>query len=148
MIQRVHFLIYFIDYAITVVPFFLPFILFRPVLPSTIIPPPQFMSMGHTYKFGFSISYTILNLLLSILYLPLMLLIPCTFSSSNSPLTTLHVTSISVNLFLFLLFAQFASFFLFVCLFAFLGSVVDSCEFIVILLFIFLIIFLLLDNSL
>ena len=39
------------------------------------------MSMGHTYKFfGFSISYTILTLPLSVLYLPIVLLIPCTFS--------------------------------------------------------------------
>ena len=38
------------------------------------------MSMGCTYKFfGFSISHTILNLPLSILYLPFMLLIPYTF---------------------------------------------------------------------
>ena len=38
------------------------------------------MSVGRTYKFfGFSISYTILNLSLSTLWLPIMLLIPCTF---------------------------------------------------------------------
>ena len=38
------------------------------------------MSMGCTHKFfGFSISYTILNLLPSIFYLPFMLLIPYTF---------------------------------------------------------------------
>ena len=60
---------------------------FSPLLPSALhrpsfrIPPSQFMSMGYTWKFfGFSISHTILNLPLSILYLPLMLLIPCTFS--------------------------------------------------------------------
>ena len=46
--------------------------------PPTSIPPPQFMSIGHTYKFlGFSIFHTTLNLPLSILYLPFMLLIPC-----------------------------------------------------------------------
>ena len=53
----------FIDYTITVVPF--------PPLPSTTscppppshIPPLQFMSMGHVYKFfGFSISYSVLNI--------------------------------------------------------------------------------------
>ena len=62
--------------------FFLPFIPLHPVLPPpTIIPPPQFTSMGPTYKsFGFSIYYTILNLPLSNLCLPFMLLIPCTFS--------------------------------------------------------------------
>ena len=39
------------------------------------------MSMCHTCKFfGFSISHTILNLPLSIFYLPFMLLIPSTFS--------------------------------------------------------------------
>ena len=44
------------------------------------------MSMGHTYKFfSFSISYTILNLPLSILYLPFMLLIPCTDSPIHTP---------------------------------------------------------------
>ena len=73
--------IYFIDYAITVVTFFSPLYFPPPcTTPPTIIPQPQFMSMGHTYKFfGFSISHTILNLLLSILYLPIMFLIPCTF---------------------------------------------------------------------
>ena len=44
-------------------------------------PPPQFMSMGCAYKFfGFSISCVILNIPLSILYLPIMLLNPCIFS--------------------------------------------------------------------
>ena len=73
--------VYFIDCAITIVPFF-----FSPLFPSVLQPPasplspPQVMSMGHTYKFfGFSISYTILNIPLSILCLPIMLLIPCTF---------------------------------------------------------------------
>ena len=80
--------------------------------PHTIIPPPQFMSMGHTYKFfGVTISYTILNFPLTIFYLPLMLLIPCTFSPilplSPSLLTTIHVISISGILFLFQLVAQF-----------------------------------------
>ena len=43
------------------------------------------MSMGHTYKFfGFSISYAILNLPLSILCLPFMLLIPSSFSPSDT----------------------------------------------------------------
>ena len=46
-------------------------------------PPIEFMSMGHTDKFfGFYISYTILNLPLSIFYLPFMLLILCTFPPS------------------------------------------------------------------
>ena len=55
------------------------------------------------------------------------------FSSFLSPLITLHVISISVILFLFQLFAQFV--------FVFLGSVVDSCQFVVILLFVFFIFF-------
>ena len=57
------------------------------------------MSVGHTYKFfGFSISYTILNLPLSILYLPFMLLTPCTFSPilpfpllADNPPNDLHI---------------------------------------------------------
>ena len=75
--------IYFIDYAITVIPFFSP--LYSP-LPCTPLPPsfPQLSSclrVIYIYKFfGFSIYPTILNLPLSILYLPLMLLTPCTFS--------------------------------------------------------------------
>ena len=63
------------------------------------------MSMGCIYNFfGFYISYTILNFTLSIFYLPFMLLILCTFSSSlplTPPLITLHVISVSVILFLF-----------------------------------------------
>ena len=48
--------------------------------------PPSFMSMGCIYKFfGFYISYTILNLPLSILYLPIMLVIPCTFFPHSPP---------------------------------------------------------------
>ena len=67
------------------------------------------MSMCCTYKFfGFSISYTLLNLPLSILCLPIMLLIPCTFytilplPTDNPPCE--HI-SISVILFLLYLFA-------------------------------------------
>ena len=78
--------VYFIDYAITVVPVFLsplfPSILLNPSFPQSPCPP-LFMSMGHTYKFfGFYISYAILNLPLSIFYLPFMLLILCTFPPS------------------------------------------------------------------
>ena len=62
--------------------FFSPFLSLLPVTPpspSSISPTPQFMSMGRTCKlFGFSISYTILNLPLTILCLPILLLIPCT----------------------------------------------------------------------
>ena len=76
------FKVYFIDYAITVVPLFSS-PLFPSILhsPSNHHSPHQFMSMGGTYKFfGFSISYTILTLPLSILYLSFMFLIPCTSS--------------------------------------------------------------------
>ena len=100
--------VYFIDYAIIVVPLFAPH---YPPLPCT-APltlqqscPPQFMSMGHTYKFfGYSIPYTILNHPLSILCLCILLLILCTFpllSTLLSPLITLPVIFISVILFLF-----------------------------------------------
>ena len=68
--------IYFIVCTIIAVPF--SSLLYSP-LPCTPLSP--CMSMGHTYKFfGFSITHTILNLPLSILYLPYMLFIPCTFS--------------------------------------------------------------------
>ena len=57
-----------------------------------------------TYKFfHFSISYTIFNIPLSVLYLPFMLLIPVPFPPSLE--MTLHVNSIYVILFLFYLFA-------------------------------------------
>ena len=84
-----------------------------PLAPSTLhppalqpSPPPEFMAKGCTYKFfGFSVSYTILNLSPSILFLLIVLLLPCTFprpfSPSPSPLKTLHVISISLILFLF-----------------------------------------------
>ena len=68
--------------------FFLRFIPFCPVL----LPrgPLAFSYLsscpGVTYKFcAFYISHSILNLTLSILYLPFMLLIPCTFSPILSP---------------------------------------------------------------
>ena len=120
--------------------FFLPFIPLCPV-PPTIIPPPQFTSMGPTYKFfGFSISYTILNPhplfctynlcfffpVHSLCYLPS----PCT---GNPPCDLHFCDSVPVLVCL-------------VC-FCFLGSVVDSCEFVVISLFLVLIFFFL-DNSL
>ena len=66
---------------------YLPFMLLIPCtfspFSSLPLPPlfPQLHVMGHTYKFfGFSISHTIFNLPLSILYLPFILLIPCTYS--------------------------------------------------------------------
>ena len=69
---------------------------FIPLLPENSLSPtfPLFSScpwVVHKF-FGFYISYTILNLPLSIFYLPFILLIHCTFSPiplSPSPLTTL-----------------------------------------------------------
>ena len=95
--------VYFIDYTVNSCPNFSPFAPIHPVLPFPPAIPPEFMSMGHTYKFfGFYISYTILTLPLSISHLSFMLLILCTFPPSPTPLLiTLHVSSISVVLFLF-----------------------------------------------
>ena len=77
------------------------------------------MSMDHTYKFfGFYISHTILNLPLSILYLPNMLpqLLPFPLPTDNPPYDLYFCESVPV---------------LVVCLvFVFLGSVIDSCEFV------------------
>ena len=107
--------------------------------PPTSILPPFYVSMGRTYKFfGFSISYTILNLPLSILCLPIRLFIPCTsppiFSlalpTDNPPYDVYLCDSVSVLVVSLVCFC-----------FCFLGPVVDSCEFVVILLFILLIIF-------
>ena len=104
------------------------------------------MSIGCTHKlFDFSVSYAILNLSLSILCLPIVLLVPCTFPAHSSLPLPLHenppcdvhscdyVPVLVVCL---------------VCFIFVLGSVVDRCEFVVILLFIFLIIFFFLDKSL
>ena len=74
---------YFIDYALIVVSLF-----FLPLFPSALYhtshqhsPTPLVHVHGRTYKFfGFSISYMILHLPLSILYLPVVLLIPRTLS--------------------------------------------------------------------
>ena len=55
------FLLYFIDYAITVVLMFPPLYISTQHPPlSQAIPPPLFMSTGHVYKFfGSSISYPV-----------------------------------------------------------------------------------------
>ena len=120
----------------TVVPFFLLFIPLHPALPHPPACPlltPQFMSMGCTYKFfGLYISYTILNLPLSISYLPFMLLILCTFHPSlpshslvDNPPCDLHFCgSVPVLVVCLVCFC-----FCFRCL-------VNNCEFAVILLFI------------
>ena len=73
----------YFDYAITVVPF-PPFIPLYPEYPLHSHSSPLVHVRGsYIYKFfSFYISYTILNLPLSIFYLPFMLLILCTFSPS------------------------------------------------------------------
>ena len=78
------FKIYFIDYAITVVPFLplFPSALHNPSYPHS-LPLLVPVQGSYIYKFfGFYISYTILNLPLSTFYLPFMLLILCIFSPS------------------------------------------------------------------
>ena len=64
------FKLYFIDYAITVVPIFTPL----PPPPSQYLPFPQavptplFMSVAHVYRFfGYPISYTVLDIPMAIL---------------------------------------------------------------------------------
>ena len=119
---------------------------FSPLPPplGTSLPSNMFVSIGHAYKFfGFSISYTILNISLSVLYLPIMLLNPCTLSSIFSlPLPTdnlpydLHIYDSAPVLVVCL-----------VC-FCFLYSVIVNCEFVVILLFTVLSLFFLLNKSL
>ena len=86
-------------------------------------------------QFGFSISYTIPNIPLSILYLPVMLLNPCTFSPIlylcipvDNPPNELHIyDSIPI---------------LVICLVCFFRFTFDSCEFVAVLMFIVLIFFL------
>ena len=114
--------------------------------------PPSFPHLSSClwviHKTSLASPFPILFITSSYIFCPyhLCFLFPVPFPDSTptpSPLMTLHVMSISVNLFLFWLFAQFIFGFGF-----FLGSVVDSCEFVVILLFIFLIIFFSLNKSL
>ena len=118
-----------------------------PLLPNIPLPssdtPTYFMSMGCACKFfGFSISYTILNISLSILHLPIMLLNPCTFSPfspfhlpADNPPNNLHICDFVPVLVVCL-----------VC-FCFLDAVTDSFEFVVILMFIVLIFFVLKKSS-
>ena len=87
------FLLYLIDYAVTVFPLHST----PPCIsPPSHVPPLFFMSMGHTYMFfGFCIFCTILTLPLSIFYLPFMLLTLCIFpplspSPVDNPPCELH----------------------------------------------------------
>ena len=108
--------------------------------PPTIILPPYFMSMGHTYKFfGFSISHTIPNLpyLFCIYNLCFLFLVtfppfyPLPLPVGNPPCDFHFCDSVPVLVVCLVCF----------CFCFFLGLIVDSCEFVVILLFVFLIFF-------
>ena len=120
------FKVYFVDYAITVDPFFSTLYsplscTLAPTCNSPGNPPPrptaQFLSMGHTYKlFGFSFSYIILNFHLYIMptnYASYSLYIFPLLSPTPTPRITLRVISISVILLLFWLSAQFVFVFVF-----------------------------------
>ena len=124
--------------------FFLLFIPLHPAPIPTSIPPLQFMSIGHTYKFfGFYISHTTLNLPICFVptnYASYSLCLSPYFPASPSSLITLHVISISVILFLF-----WFAYFVFVFVFVFQVHLLIVVS--VILLFIFFIIFFL-DKSL
>ena len=130
------FLIYFINCTIAVEPLSPLYspppstLFFSSILPHL----PLFLSMSCTYKFfGFSISYTILNLPLSILDLQVVVLSPCTFPpfSSNpfpadNPPCDLHIYDSVPVLVVCLVFGFF-----------FLDSGVDSCELLLIVLIFF-----------
>ena len=136
------FLICFIDYAITVVP--PPFI---PLCPAHPLPPtfPPFSSCPWVIYISSSASTVPILNPLSVFCLPFMLLILCTFSSSLPFLLPLALIKPSVWS-PFLWFCSCSSSLLSFC-FCFLDSIVDSYEFVVLLLFIVLIFFFL-DNSL
>ena len=106
------------------------------------IPPPQFMSMGCTCKFfEFSVSYTILDLSLSILCLLIMLLLLCTFPPLFLPSPPHWNPSMWCPFLGFCCCSSCLLSFCSYCISFLLGSFVDSCEFVVILLFIFFIFF-------
>ena len=97
--------------------FFLPFIPLHPAPIPYQQYPPQFMSMGRTYKlFGFYISLIFFTSLCLFSTYNLCYLLPVPFPpfpSSPYPLITLHVICISVILFLFWWFAKFVFVFVF-----------------------------------
>ena len=115
-------------------------------LPSALHPttlqhsPPQFMSMGCTCKYlEFSVSYTIFISPHLFYAYQLCFFFPVPFPHvlpSPSPLKILDGMSISLILFLFQLFAQFLFSLFFFLSFFFFRFFVDSCQFVVILLFI------------
>ena len=122
---------------------------FIPLCPAHLLPPasslPWFISLGRTCTvFGVYSSYTILNLPCLFSTYHLCYLFPVPFPSFPLPLPTdnppcdLHFCD-SVPVLLACIF--------FICLFV-LGSVVDSCEFVVIFLCLVLMVFFFLDKSL
>ena len=140
--------IYFIDYAITVVPFPPPFSPLQPAhsLPhafSHLSPCPwviNISSLVSTFPTLFSTSpcpfYTYHLCYLLLVPFPLLPLLP--FPADNLP-CDLHFCDSVLVLVVCLVHCWFCFF---------LGSDVDSCEFVVILLFVFLIFFFFLDKSL
>ena len=140
---RYLFKIYFINYAITVVPIF-PLC---PAPPSTSIPSTNSLSLSSCpwvmHISSLASPFPTLYLTYPCLFCTyqFVLLIPCTFSlfsplplPTDNPPNHLHIyDSVSVLL---------------VCFVLFLDSIVDSCEFIVILMFIVLILFFFLNMSL
>ena len=76
------FLIYFIDYAITIVPFSPLYSPPHCTPPSTCIPPPLSSCPWVIHISSLASTFPILTFSLSIFYLPFMLLILCTFSRS------------------------------------------------------------------
>ena len=104
--------------------------LLSPYHPPTLPPPlsssPQVVHISSSAS-PFSILFLTTPCLYCTYHLCFLFPVPFPYSSpSPSPLITLYVISISVSLFLFQVFAQFAF------AFVFLGSVVDSSEFVVI----------------
>ena len=140
----------FIDYAITVFPIF-P--LYPPFYPASHNPPafPPLVHVHGLYVYKFfesSVSYTIFYLSLRILWLLIMLLLPCTFPPHSS-LPSPHWNP--SMWYPFLWFCSCSGWFFSFCFHCFsflLGSFVDSCEFVVIFLFIVLIFFYSLEKSL
>ena len=116
--------------------------------PSSVPPTPLVLSMGCTYKFfESSVCYTIFYLPLSILCLLIMLILPCTFPLHSSLPPPHWNPSVWCPFLWFCSCSGCLLNFCFHCFSFLLGSFVDSCEFVVILLFIFLIFFFL-DKSL
>ena len=128
--EKCIFKVYFIDYAITVVPFSSPFYFPQPCTPSPTSIPPFSSCSWVIHVSSLASTFSILFLLSPCHFLPT---IYATYFLYLSPLSlpptplliTLHVIFISVVLFLFQLLAQFS--FVFV-----LCVVVNNCEFAVI----------------